>query len=229
MGRLRAKGETVVATKPIAKTITSLDDLKQRFNLTPASSDAFFAEWYTDMPTLTAAEQASIEEIYRRFRRHRDRGTLSEGTVNQLLVAPLLTLAGLYDPPFFVTSEPTVMLEVKRDGELMRGRIDTLVLQGRLWVLVVESKDSISFTAALPQALAQTMNQALANPEQPTPIYGLITSGDEFMFLKLQAGDPPIYDSSDVFYLLHPRRNQLLNVFGILKQIRLSIGSSTMN
>jgi hypothetical protein len=209
----------VVATKPIAKTITSLDDLKQRFNLTPASSDAFFAEWYTDVPSLSDAEQATIGEIYQRFRRHRDRGTLSEGTVNQLLVAPLLTLAGLYDPPFFVTSEPTVMLEVKRDGELLRGRIDTLVLQGRLWVLVVESKDSISFTAALPQALAYM----LASPDQATPIYGLITSGDEFMFLKLQAGEPPIYDSSDVFYLLHPRRNQLLNVFGILKQIRLSM------
>jgi hypothetical protein len=209
----------VVATKPIAKTITSLDDLKQRFNLTPASSDAFFAEWYTDVPSLSDAERSTIEEIYQRFRRHRDRGTLSEGTVNQLLVAPLLTLAGLYDPPFFVTSEPTVMLEVKRDGELLRGRIDTLVLQGRLWVLVVESKDSISFTAALPQALAYM----LANPHPTQPIYGLITSGDEFMFLKLQAGEPPIYDSSDVFYLLHPRRNQLLNVFGILKQIRLSI------
>jgi hypothetical protein len=209
----------VVATKPIAKTITSLDDLKQRFNLTPALSDAFFAEWYTDVPSLSNAEQSTIEEIYQRFRRHRDRGTLSEGTVNQLLVAPLLTLAGLYDPPFFVTSEPTVMLEVKRDGELLRGRIDTLVLQGR--VLVLESKDSISFTAALPQALAYM----LASPDQATPIYGLITSGDEFMFLKLQAGDPPIYDSSDVFYLLHPRRNQLLNVFGILKQIRLSMST----
>jgi hypothetical protein len=159
----------VVATKPIAKTITSLDDLKQRFDFTPASSDAFFAEWYTDVPPLSDVEQATIEEIYQRFRRHRDglrpvadhRGTLSEGTVNQLLVAPLLTLAGLYDPPFFVTSKPTVMLEVKRDGELLRGRIDTLV---------VESKDSISFTAALPQALAQITNQALAHPDQPTPI-----------------------------------------------------------
>jgi hypothetical protein len=211
----------VVATKPIAKTILSLDDLKQRFNLTPAPSDAFFAEWYSDLPPLSDAEKATIEEIYQRFRRHRDRGPLSEGTVNQLLVAPLLTLAGLYDSPFFVTSEPTVMLEVKRDGEILRGRIDTLVLQGRLWVLVVESKDSLSFTAALPQALAYM----LANPDQPEPIYGLITSGDEFMFLKLQNGEPPIYDSSDVFYLLHPRRNQLLNVLGILKQIRLPIGN----
>jgi hypothetical protein len=212
----------VVATKPIAKTVTSLDDLKQRFNLSPAPSDSFFAEWRCDLPSLSEVEQAAIGEIYQRFRRHRDRGTLSEGTVNQLLIAPILTLAGLYDPPFFVTSEPTVMLEVKRDGEILRGRIDTLVLQGQLWVLVVESKDSISFTTALPQALAYM----LANPDQSKPIYGLITSGDEFMFLKLQSGDPPIYDSSDVFYLLHPRRNQLLNVFAILKQIRLAIGTS---
>jgi hypothetical protein len=209
----------VVTTKPIAKTITSLDDLKQRFHLAPASRDDFFAEWCCDLPTLSEGEQAAIEEIYQRFRRHRDRGSLSEGTINQLLVAPILTLAGLYDAPFFVTSEPTVMLEAKREGEILRGRLDTLVLKGQLWVLVVESKDSISFTIALPQALTYM----LANPNQGRPVYGLITSGDEFMFLKLQSGDVPIYDSSDVFYLLHPRRNQLLNVCAILKQIRLTI------
>lgn len=63
----------MVATKPITKTITGLDDLKQRFNLTPASSDAFFAEWYSDVPPLSDVEKATIEKIYQRFRRHRDR------------------------------------------------------------------------------------------------------------------------------------------------------------
>jgi hypothetical protein len=196
--------------------LKTLEPLRERFDLSPATDDAFFSEWQQNLPSLTETERVAVEEIYQRFRRHRDRDTLSEGLVNQLLVSPLLTLAGLFDPPFYGASEATIMLRVERENEILRGRIDTLVIQDQLWVLVVESKDSLSFTIGLPQALTYM----LASPPSDRPLYGLITSGDEFLFIKLQQGNPPIYDTSDVFYLLQPRRNQLLNVFAILKQIR---------
>lgn len=48
------------------------------------------------------------------------------------------------------------------DGEeILRGRIDVLVLQNQLWVMVLESKKTtLSVWAAVPQALAYMM----ANP-----------------------------------------------------------------
>jgi len=167
----------MIKTRPSSKTITTLADLQQRFNLSPTTDDQFFTEWQQNMPDLTSVELETIDQIYNRFLRHRERSTLAEGTVNQLLVSPLLTLAGLYDEPFFVTTEPSITLELESRDEILRGRIDTLIIQKQLWVLVVESKDSLSFSIGLPQAMAYMM----ANPHPESPVYGIVTSGDEFI------------------------------------------------
>jgi hypothetical protein len=100
--------------------------------------------------------------------------------------------------------------------ELLRGRIDTLIIQQQLWVLVVESKSTIAFSIALPQALTYMMG----NPNPERPVYGLITNGDEFQFIKLLIQDNPEYDLSNIFCLLLPHRNQLYDIMRVLKQIR---------
>lgn len=61
----------------------------------------------------------------------------------------------------------------------------------------------------------------VVNPHPDRPLYGLISNGDEFMFIKVLTQGLPQYDLSDVFSLLILRRNQLCNIFQILKQIRL--------
>ena len=205
----------MVQTSPISKTITSFADLKERFNLFPTDNDQFFTEWQQDIPELTPEERETLEQIKRRFERHRERGSLAEGVINQLLISPLLTLAGLYDEPFFVTTEPSVELELQDRDEILRGRIDTLVIAERLWVLVVESKSTIAFSVGLPQALTYM----IANPNPQRPVYGLVTNGDEFMFIKMLTEGTPQYDFSNVFSLLLPRRNQLQEILRILKQI----------
>ncbi len=154
--------------------------------------------------------------IRNRFLRHRKRGSLAEGTINHLVISPLLTLAGLYDEPFFITTEPEVELLLEDRDEILRGRIDTLIIQQQLWVLVVESKSTIAFSVALPQALTYMMG----NPNPERPVYGLITNGDEFQFIKLLIQDNPQYDLSNIFSLLLPHRNQLYDIMRVLKQIR---------
>lgn len=135
--------------------------------------------------------------------------------INQLLISPLLTLAGLYDEPFYVTTEASVELEVKEKDENLRGPIDTLVIAQQLWVLIVESKSTIAFSVALPQLMTYMM----ANPYPERPVYGMIGNGNEFMFIKMLTEVNPQYDLSNIFYLLLPRRNQLYDVLSILKQI----------
>lgn len=205
----------MVQTRPISKTITSLLDLQERFNLTPTQSDRFFPEWTEDLPELAEREKTTLDQIKNRFYRHRQRGSLPEGTVNQLLISPLLTLAGLYDEPFFVTTEPEVELVVEDKDEILKGRIDTLIIQQQLWVIVVESKSTIAFSVALPQALTYMMG----NPNPERPVYGLITNGDEFQFIKLSIQGNPQYDLSNIFSLLLPRRNQLYDILRVLKRI----------
>jgi hypothetical protein len=206
----------MIQTKPISKTITSLDDLEERLNLRATENEQFFPEWNQELPELADTETATLDQIRNRFLRHRKRGSLAEGTINHLVISPLLTLAGLYDEPFFVTTEPEVELLLEDKDELLRGRIDTLIIQQQFWVLVVESKSTIAFSVALPQALTYMMG----NPNPERPVYGLITNGDEFQFIKLLIQDNPQYDLSNIFSLLLPHRNQLNDIMRVLKQIR---------
>jgi hypothetical protein len=126
-----------------------------------------------------------------------------------------LTLAGLYDEPFYVTTETSVELEIEEEEEILRGRIDTLIIAPQLWVLIIESKSTIAFPVALPQIMTYMM----ANPNPQIPVYGLIGNGDEFMFIKMLTQGVPQYDFSNIFSLLLPRRNQLEDILQILKQI----------
>jgi hypothetical protein len=80
---------------------------------------------------------------------------------------------------------------------------------------VVESKRSISFEAAIPQALAYMMS----NPNPEKPVYGMACDRSLFMFIKLLKQDPPQYDFSDTFSLLLFRQNKLYNILRILKRI----------
>ncbi|TRU71792.1 MAG: type I restriction endonuclease subunit R [Microcystis viridis Mv_BB_P_19951000_S69] len=205
----------MIQTYPISKTITTLEALEQKFKLSPTDSDLFFQEWQQDLPELTDQEKETLEQIKRRFERHRKRSPLAEGVINQLLISPLLTLAGLYDEPFYVTTEASVEIEIEEEEEILRGRIDTLIIAQQLWVLIIESKSTIAFPVALPQIMTYMM----ANPNPQIPVYGLIGNGDEFMFIKMLTQGVPQYDFSNIFSLLLPRRNQLEDILQILKQI----------
>jgi hypothetical protein len=59
----------------------------------------------------------------------------------------------------------------------------------------------------------------LASPHWENPVYGMVTNGGNFIFLKLQNGEQSTlyYELSDTFSLL-PRRNQLYDVLAILKK-----------
>ncbi|WP_289501426.1 hypothetical protein [Gloeocapsopsis sp. IPPAS B-1203] len=96
----------MVQTIAISKNISTLAQLREKFNLVPTKSTQFFTEWFQDLPELTDEEKATLDKLKSRFLRHRDRGELAEGTVNLLLISPLLELAGFYDEPFFISTEP---------------------------------------------------------------------------------------------------------------------------
>lgn len=51
----------MVQAKAISKTITSLDDLEERFNLLPTENEQFFPEWNQDLPQLTDTETTTLD------------------------------------------------------------------------------------------------------------------------------------------------------------------------
>jgi hypothetical protein len=101
---------------------------------------------------------------------------------------------------------------MKDEGAIIRGRIDVLVVKNQLWLLVIESKRSdFAVTRAIPQALAYM----LSNSEMVQPIFGMITNGNEFLFLKTSQND---YANSRLFSLVNPN-NELYEVLQILKYL----------
>ena len=204
-------------TLAISKTMTTMDQVQSRFPIAYATDPHFFPEWKHDLPALTELERSQLSHIEHRFLEHRNRGSLPEGTVDKLMISPLLDLAGLYDSRFTIKTEATVEIALEDQGEVLQGRIDTLILNAQIWVLVIEAKNStFALSIALPQLLTYMLSHL--TPEQS--LFGLVTNGEEFRFVKLEQNAQKLeFDLSDIFSVLPPSRSQLPIVLQILKSL----------
>ncbi len=175
----------------------TLYDLEQRFGLTLVEDESFFLEWQTDLLPLTEGEQQRLERVRVAYENLSRRSVL-ENTVKLVVVSPLLDLAGCFFPPFYVSTEDEVELVVADREMTVRGRMDVLVLKDQFWVLVIESKRAeLSLKVGIPQVLAYM----LAAPDSQRSLYGLVTNGSNFVFLKLERREVPRYARSREFVL----------------------------
>ncbi|MEL7038380.1 MAG: type I restriction endonuclease subunit R [Cyanobacteria bacterium J06592_8] len=201
-------------TVGINKAITNLYEAQQKFGLTPTTDSDFFTEWLEDFPELSLNEKQVCDRLKNRYRYYEADGAITEGTVNFIIVSPLLELLGLCDPPFKIRSEKFVQVEIENGDTILRGLIDVLVVQDQLWLVLIESKRyGFSVMQALPQTLAYLMGSS-----SQQPVCGLITTGEDFLFVKLDSQQKQ-YDLSDKFTLSTRRDNQLYTVVQILKRL----------
>jgi hypothetical protein len=209
-------------TVAITEAVKTLAEAERRFNLSRSEDESLFLEWQVTLPELLTTEQVALDELRQRYLYQRSEGQLLEGTVTLLMASPLLAIAGFYDPPFRVRAEESVLLILKDEEETLQGRMDVLVLLNHLWVVVLESKKTaLSVWAALPQTLAYLM----ANPQPTQPSFGLVTNGDEILFVKLVHQESRYYALSRLFSPFTSKR-ELYNVLKILKHIGQEIGSA---
>ncbi|MCL1473747.1 type I restriction endonuclease [Argonema antarcticum] len=175
----------MVETVGITKAITNLNDIRSKFNLSEATDPQFFTEWYEELPEIGESEKQSLNRLKNRYLYYAAEGPITEGTVNIIMLSPLLELMGLCDPPFKVLGEQYVKVEIEGGGEeepILEGFIDALVVRNKLWVVLIESKRS-SFSVL--QALPQTLGYMMANPTSEMPAFGMITNGEDYIFIKL--------------------------------------------
>ena len=193
----------------------SLSYLEERFGLQVAENEEFFTEWFVGLPEITALEKQYLDRVKTNFLRLVKRPPILEDAVKMVVLSPLLDLAGFYSEPFFIATEESIEIALEDKEEIIRGRIDVLVLQQQLWLLVIESKRaSFSLLEAIPQGLAYM----LANPNPEKPVFGLVINGEDFQFLKLTKQDTLKYALSDKFTLSR-RGNELYQVLSILKKL----------
>ncbi|WP_293154954.1 MULTISPECIES: type I restriction enzyme HsdR N-terminal domain-containing protein [unclassified Microcoleus] len=206
----------------VTEAIKSLAEAESKLNLSRTEDEAFFTEWQSELPSLSDSEQTALDTLRRRLLYHRADGELLEGAVTLLVASPLLELAGFYDPPFRMKAEAAIEIVIDDGEETMRGRIDILILLQQLWVMVLECKKTrISTRSALPQALAYMM----ANPDLDKPRFGMLTNGDDVLFVKLMAQPTPEYGLSRAFSI-YTVRSELRSAFQVLKHLGQGIATA---
>jgi hypothetical protein len=193
--------------------------LEEKFSLQLAEDEVFFTEWFENLPEITDLEKQDLDRIKLHFFRLVKRPPLSEETVKLVVLSPILNLAGFYDEPFYMRGEESIRISAEDEGEIIRVRIDVLVIQERFWLLVIESKRSIF---SLLEAVTQALVYMLANPNQDKPPFGLVTNGSHFIFIKLTKQNIPKYALSDEFTLLK-RKSELYQVLSVLKNLSQSL------
>ncbi|MEH2015905.1 type I restriction endonuclease [Nostoc sp.] len=191
----------------------TLAQLIDEFGLQRADNAQFFSEWQHDLPELSDLEKQSLNEVKAEYL-HLSRYQILEPVVKMVVLSPLLRLAGFYQPPFYIASEQQVEICSEDEGTIVRGRIDILVFKPPFWVLVVEAKRAdYSLVPAIPQALAYM----LADVSSEKPVFGFISNGNEFRFLKLIKAEISQYALSDLFAL--DSRDDIHTVVKVLKRL----------
>jgi hypothetical protein len=190
----------------------SVHDVKEKFNLQQVNDEQFFPEWQDNLPEVTEAEKQGLDRVKADFL-SLEEYPFHEEIVRLVVLAPLLSLAGFFHHPFHPDAE--VKVEAEDEGQIVRGKIDVLILKRLFWLTVIESKNKeFSVSKALPQALFYMMG----NPNRDRPTFGLATNGSDFRFIKLTQLDTPRYGLSDQFSL-ERRGNELYSVLSVLRRL----------
>ena len=192
----------------------TLAEIQQHFGLQQTTKPNFFPEWRENLPPVTAAEKQILNRVKSNYFNLANSGSFSEEAVKMVVLSFLLDLAGFYQAPFSIKTETSIEIQAEDEGVIVRGKIDVLVIQKQLWVLVIESKSSkFDVMEALPQALVYMLN----SPNTEKPIFGFLVNGREFVFVKLIQGKIPEYSRS--YALSIERENELEQVLSALKNI----------
>ncbi|MBE9212130.1 hypothetical protein IQ247_05285 [Plectonema cf. radiosum LEGE 06105] len=202
----------MITSIAIAENITTLRQVEEKLGLSLSNDSQFFTEWMADLPILDQAEVSRLEQVRQNYLYQISDGSLLEETIKMVVLSPLLELAGFYQAPYRFKTEVSVEIAAQGDNEeILRGRIDALILQGQLWIVLIESKKT-TFDVEL--AIPQTLAYMAANPQSERPLYGMITNGSSYLFVKTLGR---LYAVSDLFSTRSQYRNNLHEVLKILK------------
>ena len=209
--------ETPAITQPVGDL--SLSDLKEQFGLRRDRKDSFFDNWLVSAEVLSNYEQQAIARLKNNYENIIETNPLEE-VVKLVVVSPLLDLAGFYQPPFSIRAEVTTKLVAIEGNQTFVGKIDILVVKEKLWILVIESKQSrFDVTSGIPQALSYMLSQPWnSESNQDTSRFGMVTNGREVIFLKLNPQQLPVYAQSKVYQVIDTEED-LINILQGLKAI----------
>jgi hypothetical protein len=189
--------------------------LMKDFCLQESQDENFFTEWQSDLPEVLESDRRLLDRIKADFFNLLRYPPTLEKAVQIAILGPMLSEAGFFSPPFHVESEKSVEITAENEDTIVRGQIDFLLLREEVWVAVIESKE-VSFSVEA--GIAQLLSYMLAAPDKHQPCYGMVTTGGNFVFVKLVHSSPPMYAVSDQFDM-RKHGNELYQVYAFLKKL----------
>ncbi|MBW4563714.1 MAG: restriction endonuclease subunit R [Mojavia pulchra JT2-VF2] len=199
--------------------------LKENFALNRSENEQFFTEWFDNLPEITELEKKYLDRVKTNYLSLLENAPILEDAAKLVVLSPLLDLAGFYRHPFYIATEESIEIsedvilgnadKEEEEKEIIKGKIDVLVIQNKLWLLIIESKRS---TFSLAKAIPQALTYMLAAPNPNEPVYSLVLNGEDFQFIKLSRNNNPMYALSDR-YTLYRSENELYMVLNILKKL----------
>jgi hypothetical protein len=196
----------------VSESIKTLGQIEEKLGIFLSDDRDFFSEWLNLSSTLSNLDRDRLDRIRQNYLYQSTDGILLEEIIKMVLLSPLLELAGFYQSPYKFRAEVSVEMEAIGDlDEILRGRIDALVLQNQLWIVLIEAKKA---TFDLELTLPQTLAYMAANPQPERPLFGMITNGSSYLFIKLLDRK---YGTSNLFATRSQHRNNLYEVLEILR------------
>ncbi len=201
----------------VANAVT-LSDIHHRLKMDPCW-DGDFSD-YLQLHRFSEGDYEDLLKIRQNLLPYLESGTMTEGSVKLLILAPLMRLAGFYQAPFQILVEERVSDIAADDEDIeIHGRMDLLVLKKTpsaiFWIVIVEAK-SIAFSAQV--GLAQLLAYTYQGLQQQPKVWGLVTNGLDFRFVLVQQGDPITYHPMPLLNLLE--LEGLIKILQVLNGIR---------
>lgn len=119
----------MIPTAAITEAVTSLTEVHQLFSLNRNTDEQFFREWLENLPNITDSDQEILNSLKDRYFYYANDNGVTEGTINIIMISPLLELVKLCDPPFKIRAEKAVKIELEDREISLQGFIDALVVQ----------------------------------------------------------------------------------------------------
>ena len=177
---------------------------------------------YLDLESVSDFEQTELTEICTNFRRYLLSGRVSEGQIKFLALAPLMNLTGYYNQAIELLLEENIQrIDILESDTSITGRYDILAVKKsgvqnltKLWVLIVEAKRAgIEPFTGIPQLLTYA-HESLSSQSS---VWGLATNGLHFQFIRIYAGEAPIYQLFPSLSLIESESS--IKILKVLKAI----------
>lgn len=202
----------------------TLEDVHRLLNLVEQYEEVSFSQFFS-LLSVSESEKTELLQIRNDFRPYLIERKASEGQIKAITLFPLLRLAGFYRYPMQIQVEEGIENIVIEDEEtIITGRLDIVLVNKEkptmnnipFWILVIEAKES---AIEVRQGLPQLLTYAYSSLERQSVVWGLVTNGLQYLFVRVSQGNPSKYQLMPILDLMYTTSAiKLLQVFKAVSQ-----------